>query len=64
MTVRTSATAAAVILTATIAGCSAPATENNDVKLPPVNPQAASLKAGFSTMERLVETARKRARSP
>jgi putative spermidine/putrescine transport system substrate-binding protein len=59
VTVRTSATAAAVILTATIAGCSAPATENNDVKLPPVNPQAASLKAGFSTMERLVETARK-----
>jgi putative spermidine/putrescine transport system substrate-binding protein len=58
VTVRTSATAAAVILTATIAGCSAPDTQDN-AKLPPVNPQAASLKQGFSTMDRLVEAAKK-----
>ncbi|WP_406312089.1 ABC transporter substrate-binding protein [Streptosporangium sp. NBC_01639] len=56
MTVRISA-AAAVILTATIAGCGAPATENR--QLPPVKPGAASLQEGFSTMERLIETARK-----
>ncbi|GAA2890072.1 extracellular solute-binding protein [Streptosporangium fragile] len=57
MTVRTSA-AAAVILTATIAGCGAPATET-PAQLPPVNARAASLQEGFSTMERLVEAARK-----
>ncbi|MFD8559979.1 ABC transporter substrate-binding protein [Streptosporangium canum] len=56
VTVRISA-AAAVILTATIAGCGAPATPNR--QLPPVKPQAASLQEGFSTMEHLVETARK-----
>ncbi|MBB2913494.1 putative spermidine/putrescine transport system substrate-binding protein [Streptosporangium becharense] len=56
MTVRTSA-AAAVILTATIAGCGAPATETPH--LPPVNARAASLQEGFSTMDRLVEAARK-----
>lgn len=55
VTVRTSA-AAAVILTATIAGCGAPAPQN--VQFPPLNVQAASLKEGFSTMERLVEAAR------
>ncbi|MGW4424195.1 ABC transporter substrate-binding protein [Streptosporangium sp. NPDC004631] len=56
MTVRISA-AAAMILTATIAGCSTPATE--DKQLPPVKPQASSLRDGFSTMDRLVEAARK-----
>ncbi|WP_433366862.1 ABC transporter substrate-binding protein [Streptosporangium sp. CA-115845] len=56
MTVRTSA-AAAVILTATIAGCGAPAPQN--IQLPPVNTRAASMKEGFSTMERLVEAAKK-----
>ncbi|WP_433245091.1 ABC transporter substrate-binding protein [Streptosporangium sp. CA-135522] len=55
MTVRIST--AAVILTATIAGCGAPATENK--QLPPVKPQAASLQEGFSTMENLVEAARR-----
>ncbi|MGV9778489.1 ABC transporter substrate-binding protein [Streptosporangium sp. NPDC003464] len=55
MTVRISA--AAVILTATIAGCGAPATESR--QLPPAKPQAASLQEGFSTMDHLVETARK-----
>lgn len=56
MTVRISA-AAAMILTATIAGCSTPATKSG--QLPPVKPQATSLKEGFSTMDRLVEAAKK-----
>ncbi|MEV8630183.1 extracellular solute-binding protein [Streptosporangium sp. NPDC051023] len=57
MTVRISA-AAAMILTATIAGCSSsPAPQGG--QLPPVKPQAASLKDGFSTMDRLIEAAKK-----
>ncbi|WP_420820007.1 ABC transporter substrate-binding protein [Sinosporangium album] len=55
MTLRISA-AAAVLLTSAIAGCGAPADEK---VYPPVNPQGASLSAGFSTMERLVEAAKK-----
>ncbi|GAA5077247.1 putative spermidine/putrescine transport system substrate-binding protein [Thermocatellispora tengchongensis] len=57
MTVRTRA-AASVILFSALAGCGAPATEEGK-KLPPVNPEAASLKEGFATMERLVEAAKK-----
>ncbi|MBB4917997.1 ABC transporter substrate-binding protein [Streptosporangium saharense] len=57
MTVRIGA-AATMILIATTAGCgSTPA--QDDGKLPPVKPQAASLKDGFSTMDRLVEAAKK-----
>ncbi|GHE29229.1 ABC transporter substrate-binding protein [Streptosporangium violaceochromogenes] len=55
MTLRISA--AAVILTTTLAGCGTPATE--DKQLPPVKSQAASLQEGFSTMDRLVEAAKK-----
>ncbi|MEV7013854.1 extracellular solute-binding protein [Streptosporangium sp. NPDC051022] len=57
MTVRISA-AAAMILTATIAGCSDPAPKNEQ-RLPPVNPQAASLQEGFSTLDRLIEAAKR-----
>ncbi|MEU6742361.1 ABC transporter substrate-binding protein [Streptosporangium sandarakinum] len=55
MTVRISA--AAVVLVATIAGCGAPATETR--QLPPIKVDAASMREGFSTMDRLVEAARK-----
>ncbi|MFC4058308.1 ABC transporter substrate-binding protein [Planomonospora corallina] len=52
------AIATAVILTAAITGCGgAPATES--APLPPVKLQAASLEEGFTSMERLVEAARK-----
>ncbi len=46
-----------MILAGALAGCSAPATD--DKKLPPVNAQAASLREGFSTLDRLAETAKK-----
>jgi putative spermidine/putrescine transport system substrate-binding protein len=46
-----------VILASAAAACSAPATEEK--KLPPVNPEAASLRQGFTTMDRLIETAKK-----
>ncbi|MBG0833462.1 extracellular solute-binding protein [Planomonospora sp. ID67723] len=56
MTVRS--IAAAAFLLATIAGCSAPAVPRGET-LPPVKLQAASLAEGFTSMERLVEAARK-----
>ncbi|WP_344858121.1 extracellular solute-binding protein [Planomonospora alba] len=52
------AIATAVVLTAAITGCGgAPATEGTP--LPPVKLQAASLEEGFTSMERLIEAARK-----
>ncbi|MBG0825638.1 ABC transporter substrate-binding protein [Planomonospora sp. ID91781] len=52
------AIATAVVLAAAITGCGgAPATEGTP--LPPVKLQAASLEEGFTSMERLVEAARK-----
>lgn len=45
------------MLASVAAACSKPPAENKP--LPPVNPRAASLSAGFATMERLVETAKK-----
>ncbi|MFS1300442.1 ABC transporter substrate-binding protein [Streptosporangium longisporum] len=58
MTLRTRcAGTCAVILATVIAGCGAPATQN--AQLPPIDAQAASMREGFSTMERLVEAAKK-----
>ncbi|WP_246064266.1 ABC transporter substrate-binding protein [Nonomuraea longispora] len=57
MTVRTCAAAAAILASA---GCGASSTETASTEaknLPPLNAQAASMKAGFGTMERLVEAA-------
>ncbi|MEV0387661.1 ABC transporter substrate-binding protein [Nonomuraea sp. NPDC050643] len=59
MTVRTCAAAAAILASA---GCGASSTEptSTDTKnLPPVNARATSMKAGFGTMERLAETAKR-----
>ncbi|MFD0470287.1 hypothetical protein ACFQ0B_19635 [Nonomuraea thailandensis] len=60
MTVRTCAAAAAILASA---GCGASSTESTTTteskNLPPVNAQAGSLKAGFGTMERLAEAARR-----
>ncbi|MEV4289057.1 ABC transporter substrate-binding protein [Nonomuraea bangladeshensis] len=57
MTVRTCAAAAAILASA---GCGASSTEPAPAKnLPPVNVQAGSLKAGFSSMDRLVEAAKR-----
>lgn len=54
MTVRTCAAVAAVLLSA---GCGAAKTEEKP--LPPVDVKAASMKAGFTTVERLAEAAKK-----
>ncbi|MCK2213059.1 ABC transporter substrate-binding protein [Actinomadura sp. ATCC 31491] len=60
MTVRTCAAAAAILASA---GCGASSTEPTSAKnLPPVNVQAGSLKAGFATMERLAEAAKREGR--
>ncbi|MFI7617967.1 ABC transporter substrate-binding protein [Nonomuraea terrae] len=59
MTVRTCAAAAAILASA---GCGASSTDSTATEaknLPPVNVQAASLKSGFGTMDRLVEAAKK-----
>ncbi|MEU6717761.1 ABC transporter substrate-binding protein [Nonomuraea sp. NPDC046802] len=59
MTVRTCAVAAAIIASA---GCGASSTESTATQaakdLPPINTGAASLRAGFGTMDRLVEAAK------
>ena len=56
MTVRTCAAVAAILASA---GCGASAPEVKQQPLPPVNVKGASLKQGFSTMDRLVEAAKK-----
>ncbi|MDF5755439.1 ABC transporter substrate-binding protein [Spongiactinospora sp. TRM90649] len=59
MTVRTTAVLASTAAIVALAGCgggSAPPA--GEKPLPPVNPQAASLREGFSTMERLADTAK------
>ncbi|WP_245741001.1 ABC transporter substrate-binding protein [Nonomuraea maritima] len=58
MTVRTCAAAAAILVSAGC-GASTDSTSEEAKKLPPINVQAGSLKSGFSTMERLVESAKK-----
>ncbi|WP_239116601.1 ABC transporter substrate-binding protein [Planotetraspora phitsanulokensis] len=55
MTIRASAV---VVMLVSAAACSAP-TSKGDKELPPVNPMAASMKDGFSTMDRLVEAAKR-----
>ncbi|MEO3859720.1 extracellular solute-binding protein [Acrocarpospora sp. B8E8] len=45
------------LLAVAAAACSAPAPDNKN--LPPVNPKAASLQSGFTTMDRLIEAAQK-----
>ncbi|GIH98940.1 ABC transporter substrate-binding protein [Planobispora takensis] len=57
MTVRS--IAAAVILVSVITGCSSAVPAPEQGPLPPVKLQAASLQEGFTSMERLVEEARK-----
>ncbi|WP_433434273.1 ABC transporter substrate-binding protein [Nonomuraea sp. CA-141351] len=60
MTVRTCAAAAAAIIAS--AGCGASSTDHNSAQpknLPPINVQAGSMKAGFTTMERLVDAAKR-----
>ncbi|MEO3872650.1 ABC transporter substrate-binding protein [Nonomuraea sp. B12E4] len=59
MTVRTCAAAAAILASA---GCGASSTEpdaTDPKKLPPINVRAGSMKAGFGTIERLVEAAKR-----
>jgi putative spermidine/putrescine transport system substrate-binding protein len=57
VTVRICAAAAAILASA---GCGASSTEPTAAEnLPPVNVQAGSLKAGFATMERLAEAAKR-----
>ncbi|MFC5831620.1 ABC transporter substrate-binding protein [Nonomuraea insulae] len=58
MTVRTCAAAAAILASA---GCGASSTDTASTEaknLPPINAKAASMKAGFGTMDRLAEAAK------
>ncbi|MEV4171580.1 ABC transporter substrate-binding protein [Nonomuraea sp. NPDC049709] len=59
MTVRTCAAAAAILASAGC-GASSPDSRTTEAKnLPPINAQASSLKAGFGTMDRLAEAAKR-----
>ncbi|MER5998918.1 ABC transporter substrate-binding protein [Nonomuraea angiospora] len=59
MTVRTCAAAAAILASAGCGASSTHSTSSQPKNLPPVNVQASSMKAGFATMDRLVEAAKR-----
>ncbi|WP_225878344.1 ABC transporter substrate-binding protein [Spongiactinospora rosea] len=60
MTLRTTAVLVSATTVVTLAGCGGESAPQAGGKpLPPVNAQAASLREGFTTMDRLVETAKK-----
>ncbi|WP_043630663.1 ABC transporter substrate-binding protein [Nonomuraea candida] len=59
MTVRTCAAAAAILASAGCGASSTDSTATDTKNLPPLNTRATSMKAGFGTMERLAEAAKR-----